>query len=567
MLQADLTSPGLRRRRSGRGFRYFATDGAPLADARALARIRALTIPPAWEDVWICPHPRGHIQAVGTDASGRRQYLYHDLWRQRRDREKFDRVMEFGRALPHLRAVVERGLHGPGLSRDRVLAAAVRLIDLGFFRPGGEEYAAENGSYGLATIRREHVTCGKGELTFDYTGKSGKHREQSVADEAVCAVVRSLKRRRSGGDREDLLVYRSGTQWHNVTAAEINDYLRDAAGGDFTAKDFRTWHATVLAAVGLAVSQSAAAESAAARKRAVARVVREVAGYLGNTPAVARASYIDQVPAHPLADLPRCERRFRGEVSTDRTGTRLGEHARRRAELARGAIAALEGVVPEERPQQRMRLSRPPSCHRQALDRRDLRAVVRDGKREAGVGPAAVDQHRAGAALAVVAAFLGAGQPEPLAEQIEQRRPVVRPDGTGLPVARQRDLGSVAAFRGSHAGAFLVNLTPLMLVMAGVSVTGKPLFGFLLLAGACRFALTGVYQATGNTAIEHAAGWLGVPLAVFALYGGLALLLEESSQRMVLPLGRRGRARTSLEGTFGHQVRQAEQEAGVRRQL
>jgi DNA topoisomerase IB len=293
LLRADLTGPGIRRRRSGRGFRYLAADGTPLADARALARIKALVIPPAWEDVWICPHPRGHIQAVGTDAAGRRQYLYHEQWREHRDQAKFDRVMEFGRALPRVRAVVDRDLHGQGLSRDRVLAAAVRLIDLGFFRPGGEEYAAENGSYGLATIRREHVTCAKGEISFEYTGKSGKHREQAVADEQVCAVVRSLKRRRSGADLADLLVYRSGPRWHNVTAADINDYLRDAAGGEFTAKDFRTWHATVLAAVGLAVSQPAAAESAAARKRAVARVVAEVAGYLGNTPAVARASYID----------------------------------------------------------------------------------------------------------------------------------------------------------------------------------------------------------------------------------------------------------------------------------
>jgi DNA topoisomerase IB len=289
--QADLTGPGLRRRRSGRGFRYFTADGKPLTDARTLARVKALVIPPAWEDVWICPQPGGHIQAVGTDAAGRRQYMYHQLWRERRDRQKFDRVMEFGRALPRVRAVVERHLQGPGLSRERVLAAAVRLIDLDFFRPGGEEYAAENGSFGLATIRREHVTCGQRELTFEYTGKSGKHREQAVVDEQVCAVVRSLKRRRSGG--EDLLVYRSGPRWHNVTAADINDYLREVSGGEFTAKDFRTWHATVLAAVGLAVSEAAAAGPAAARKRAVTRVVKEVAGYLGNTPAVARAAYID----------------------------------------------------------------------------------------------------------------------------------------------------------------------------------------------------------------------------------------------------------------------------------
>jgi DNA topoisomerase IB len=189
--------------------------------------------------------------------------------------------------------VTQRHLRGPGLSRDRVLATAVRLIDLGFFRPGGEEYAAENGSFGLATIRREHVRCGKGEITFEYDGKSGKHREQAVADDQVYAVIASLKRRRSAPDLADLLVYRSGRRWHNVTAADINDYLRDVAGGDFTAKDFRTWHATVLAAVGLAVSEPAAAGSGAARKRAVARVVQEVADYLGNTPAVARASYID----------------------------------------------------------------------------------------------------------------------------------------------------------------------------------------------------------------------------------------------------------------------------------
>jgi DNA topoisomerase IB len=293
LVRSDITGDGFRRRRCGRGFRYLKTDGSPLTDQRALARVKALVIPPAWEDVWISPDPRGHIQAVGTDAAGRRQYQYHQQWREQRDQQKFDRVMEFGRALPRVRALVDRHLRGQGLTRDRVLAAAVRLIDLGFFRPGGEEYAAENGSYGLATIRREHVTCHQCELAFEYIGKSGKHREQAVADAQVCAVVRSLKRRRTGGSIDDLLVYRSGPRWHNVSASDINDYLREAAGGEFTAKDFRTWHATVLAAVGLAVSESAAAGSAAARKRAVARVVKEVSGYLGNTPAVARASYID----------------------------------------------------------------------------------------------------------------------------------------------------------------------------------------------------------------------------------------------------------------------------------
>jgi DNA topoisomerase IB len=292
LLRSDLAEPGVRRRRCGRGFRYFAPDGAPLADTGTLSRIKALVIPPAWEDVWICPDPRGHVQAVGTDAAGRRQYRYHDRWREQRDQEKFDRVLEFGRALPRIRSVAERDLDQRGLTRDRVLAAAVRLIDLGFFRPGGEEYAAENGTFGLATIRKEHVTCYKNEIVFEYTGKSGKQREQAVADELACSAVRALKRRRSAPDLEDLLVYRSGRRWHNVSPADINDYLREISDGDFTAKDFRTWHATVLAAVGLAVSQPTA-RSPSARKRAVARAVREVADYLGNTPAVARASYID----------------------------------------------------------------------------------------------------------------------------------------------------------------------------------------------------------------------------------------------------------------------------------
>jgi DNA topoisomerase IB len=297
--RSDLSREGIRRRRCGRGFRYLGPGAKAITDPRVLDRIASLVIPPAWEDVWICPDPRGHIQAVGTDAAGRRQYRYHDLWRVQRDRQKHDRMLQFGRALPHLRSVVRRHLETKGLTRDRVLAAAVRLIDLGFFRPGGEEYAEENGTFGLATIRREHVTLSRGQLVFSYTAKGDKHREQAVAEEQVCAVVRSLKRRRSGGDQ--LLAYRSGPRWHDVTAADINDYLREATGGEFTAKDFRTWHATVLAAVGLAVSEPAASGERSS-KRAVARVVQEVADYLGNTPAVARASYIDP----RLVDLYQC---------------------------------------------------------------------------------------------------------------------------------------------------------------------------------------------------------------------------------------------------------------------
>lgn len=289
LVRSDPGAPGIKRKGCGRGFRYLGPDGAPVCDPDALARIKSLVIPPAWQDVWICVDPAGHIQAVGTDAAGRRQYRYHDLWREQQDQEKHDRVLEFGAALPRLRQVVQRHLGERGLGRERVLAAAVRLIDLGFFRPGGEEYAAGNGSFGLATIRRHHVVVSGGQITFTYDGKAARHQEQAVAEDQVCCVVRSLKRRRSGGDR--LLAYRQGRGWHHVTAADINDYLREVSGREFTAKDFRTWHATVLAAVGLAVSENAA--TPAARRRAIARVCREVADYLGNTPAVARASYID----------------------------------------------------------------------------------------------------------------------------------------------------------------------------------------------------------------------------------------------------------------------------------
>ncbi len=288
--RSDPNGTGIRRRRRGRGFSYLGADGAPVTDPRALARIKALVIPPAWQDVWICTDPRGHIQAIGTDAAGRRQYRYHDRWREQRDQDKHDRVEQFGAALAAIREAVCQHLDTRGLGRERVLAAAIRLIDLGFFRPGGEEYAEQNGTFGLATIRRDHVTLTKGQLVFEYLAKGAKQREQAVAEEQVCAAVRSLRRRRGGGDQ--LLAYRAGSSWHDVTAADINDYLREISGGDYTAKDFRTWHATVLAAVGLAVSERAP-DSESARKRAVARVVQEVADYLGNTPAVARASYID----------------------------------------------------------------------------------------------------------------------------------------------------------------------------------------------------------------------------------------------------------------------------------
>ncbi|MDQ1698722.1 MAG: hypothetical protein QOG34_585 [Frankiaceae bacterium] len=288
--RVDCAEPGIRRVRRGRGFSYVDAAGRRVDDPVTLQRISALVIPPAWDDVWICTAPNGHIQATGTDAAGRRQYRYHDDWRRHRDRLKHDRMLEFASALPAARERMLADLARPSIDRERVLGGAARLLDLGFFRIGSEEYAETNGSYGLATMRREHVTCTSGVLTFDYIAKSGKHRVQSVGDPDLCELVRQLKRRRGGG--EELLAYRGTGGWVDIKSTDINVYLREITGGDFTAKDFRTWHATVLCAVGLAVSADAPA-SESARKRAVARAVSEVAHYLGNTPAVCRASYID----------------------------------------------------------------------------------------------------------------------------------------------------------------------------------------------------------------------------------------------------------------------------------
>jgi DNA topoisomerase IB len=289
--RSDPEEPGFRRRRCGRGFQYFNPDGTPLKDPTAISRIKSLVIPPAWTEVWICASEDGHLQAVGIDDAGRRQYRYHDAWREWRDRQKHDRILDFAAVLPKVRERVADDLAGRGYSRDRVLAAAVRLLDLGLFRAGGEEYAAQNGTYGLATVRREDVHCSGGKIHFDYLAKGSKQRVQAVAEDSVCKIVTGLKRRRD--DDPELLAYRDGSDWRNVRSADINDYIREIAGDDFTAKDFRTWHATVLAAVGLAVSAPTAGGSDNTRRRAVARVVAEVAEYLGNTPAVARSSYID----------------------------------------------------------------------------------------------------------------------------------------------------------------------------------------------------------------------------------------------------------------------------------
>ncbi len=291
--RADCSSPGLTRRRQGKGFTYVDADGERVTEPEDLARIGELGIPPAWKDVWICPDARGHLQATGIDAAGRKQYLYHPQWRTRRDAEKFEEMVRFARALPKLRERIDADLEATGqLTRERVLACAVRLLDRGFFRIGSEEYTLQNESYGLATMRKEHVTLNPEHtgMVFDYPAKSGKRRIQGVVDPDAFEVVAALKRRRGGGP--ELLAYKNGRRWCDVRSPDINEYLKDATGDDFSAKDFRTWAATMLAAIALAVSGEVAG-SKTGKKRAVARAVKEVSHYLGNTPAVCRASYID----------------------------------------------------------------------------------------------------------------------------------------------------------------------------------------------------------------------------------------------------------------------------------
>jgi DNA topoisomerase-1 len=290
--RVDCSTPGIGRIRHGKGFRYVDKNGEPIHDPEVLERIRDLVIPPAWKDVWICPHPMGHIQATGVDAAGRKQYLYHARWREHRDRQKFDDMVAFARDLPALRERVDAILHQESkLTRERVLACAIRLLDRGFFRIGSEDYAVSNDTYGLATMRKEHVRLeDEGTMVFDYPAKHSKRRVQGVVDPPTADVVAQLKRRRSGGD--ELLAYRDGREWRDVRSPDINAFIKEATGADHSAKDFRTWNATLLAAVALAVS-GAVADTPTGRKRAVARAIKEVSGYLGNTPAVCRASYVD----------------------------------------------------------------------------------------------------------------------------------------------------------------------------------------------------------------------------------------------------------------------------------
>jgi len=274
--------------RSGTGFRYLDAGGATITDPHLRARIEQLAIPPAWTDVWIAPYANGHIQATGTDAAGRTQYIYHPTWREQKDRLKFDRAMALAESLPAARRKVTGDLRSEGPTRQRALAAAFRLLDTGSLRVGSERYAEQHGSHGLSTLLASHVSTSGESITLSFPGKSGQEWESVLKDAELADVLRGLKRR---GGNARLLAWKDGRSWRPIAAEDINDYVRECTGGEFTAKDFRTLHGTVTAAIALA--QAGPRPSPTARKRVVAQVMRDVAEVLGNTPSVARASYVD----------------------------------------------------------------------------------------------------------------------------------------------------------------------------------------------------------------------------------------------------------------------------------
>ncbi len=281
--------PGWTRRRAGAGFTYLDEHGQRLGPEE-VQRCKDLVIPPAWRDVWITPHENGHLQAVGTDDAGRRQYLYHPQWRAKRDAAKFERIIAFGKAMSKARERVLTDLGAEGMSLERACAVAVRLLDLGYFRIGNDVYTDTNGSFGLTTLRRDHVTKRRGVLTFCFVGKSGIEHDIDIDDKAAIEALDVMRRRRGGGDR--LLAWKDGRTWRDLSSSDVNDYIRGCFGIDATAKDFRTWHATVIAAAALADSDEPG-QTKASRKRAVSAAMKEVSEFLGNTPTLARTSYVD----------------------------------------------------------------------------------------------------------------------------------------------------------------------------------------------------------------------------------------------------------------------------------
>lgn len=286
--RSAVTGPGIARQRRGKGFSYTRSDGKKV-DAGTLERIEALVIPPAWKKVWISPHANGHIQAIGTDVAGRRQYLYHQAWQDERAEEKFDRVLELSKKLPAWRKETAADLEGRGVTRARVLALALSLIDRGYFRAGGDQSAEEFEHFGLSTLLCEHVTVRKDAVAFDFPAKSGVRRELDIEDPEIVKAVRSLQRHKCDSDR--FLVHRSETGWSELHAADLNARFKEMVGDEYTVKDLRTWHGTVLAAEAFVDADQPVDPKVV--KRVVSAVMKEVSRELGNTPAVARSSYVD----------------------------------------------------------------------------------------------------------------------------------------------------------------------------------------------------------------------------------------------------------------------------------
>ena len=280
--------PGYTRRRHGRGERYLDERGRQVRDPRVVRRLKALAIPPAWRDVWICRSSRGHLQATGIDAAGRKQYLYHPAWREERDREKYARILRFADRLPALRATAERHLRRRRLDRDKALATAVQLLDRTFIRVGGEEYAASSRTFGLVTFRSRHLTVEDDLIVLDFEGKGGADQHAEVESARLARVLQEM----DDLPGYEVLKYRDGDGTVvDVRSEDVNAYIQEHAGEEFSAKDFRTWAGTVAAAV--ALDEVGPVEGARHRQRAVAGVCRQAAALLGNTPAVCRANYID----------------------------------------------------------------------------------------------------------------------------------------------------------------------------------------------------------------------------------------------------------------------------------
>jgi DNA topoisomerase I len=277
--------PGLTRLKVASGFAYLHSNGSAVDDEADLERIARLAIPPAWKDVWIAPEPAAHLQATGIDARGRKQYLYHPQWREDRDELKFQDMEAFGRAQPALRERIERELgRDRNLGHGRVLGLSLRLLDVGLFRVGSDRYARENHHYGLTTLQVSQVVVRDRQAVFDYVGKAGKRQRVSVADQEAVEVLAALRRRRSGPP--ELIAFRGARGWSRVHGEDVNNFLRCLSGGPFSAKEYRTWNATVIAATALAAQRPV-------NSRAALLASRAAADALGNTPAVARQSYID----------------------------------------------------------------------------------------------------------------------------------------------------------------------------------------------------------------------------------------------------------------------------------